>query len=115
MGGTTPDRSSEELTPSMGELQAEMLELRQELDRERLLRLMLEDRARSLEAQLYHPQRPAHLSPSHVPTQMNLKVVSVFVFIFLFFFCGKYVKYVSCGFHWWLMEFLNVNLSDRAF
>ncbi|XP_002738783.1 transcription factor AP-4-like [Saccoglossus kowalevskii] len=38
---------------SMEELQKEMVELRQQLDRERRLRMLLEERNRSLEAQLY--------------------------------------------------------------
>nr|KAG5688091.1 hypothetical protein BaRGS_002696 [Batillaria attramentaria] len=60
--------------PSVDDLHREMVELRNQLDRERLVRIMLEDRARSLEAQLYHTQRPHHLSSSQMPAPVNLKV-----------------------------------------
>lgn len=73
MGGSASD-SSEDLQTTE-DLQREMLELRQQLNHERLLRVMLEDRTRSLEAQLYHPQHHSHV-PTLVHTQMNLKVVS---------------------------------------
>lgn len=71
MGGSASD-SSEDLQTTE-DLQREMLELRQQLNHERLLRVMLEDRTRSLEAQLYHPQHHSHV-PTLVHTQMNLKV-----------------------------------------
>lgn len=63
--------------PSVDELHREMVELRNQLDRERLVRIMLEDRARSLEAQLYHTQRPHHLSSSQMPAPVNLKVTEI--------------------------------------
>lgn len=75
MGESTSDGSKD--LPSVDDLHREMVELRNQLDRERLVRIMLEDRARALEAQLYHSaqsQRTHHLSSSQIPAPVNLKV-----------------------------------------
>lgn len=60
------------------DLHRELVELRQQLDRERMLRMMMEERARALEAQLVHtqPRISPTLLASSLPSPINLKVES---------------------------------------
>ncbi|XP_076468003.1 uncharacterized protein LOC143298880 isoform X2 [Babylonia areolata] len=60
------------------DLHRELMELRQQLERERMLRMMMEERARALEAQLVHgqPRISPPLIPSSLPSPINLKVES---------------------------------------
>ena len=66
------------------ELQREMIELRRQLDQERWLRMMLEERTRVLETQLY-PEHLRHLA-AHVQAQMHKKDDSVVVVRYLYLF-----------------------------
>ncbi|KAL8609281.1 hypothetical protein ACOMHN_044039 [Nucella lapillus] len=60
------------------DLHRDLVELRQQLDRERMLRMMMEERARALEAQLVHsqPRMSPPLMGSSLPSPINLKVES---------------------------------------
>ena len=73
MGDSTSDGSKD--LPAVEDLHRELVELRQQLERERLLRMMMEERSRDLETQLVNQPRHPHLS-SHLPSPINLKVVS---------------------------------------
>ena len=77
MAESTSDGSKE--IPAVEDLHRELVELRQQLERERLLRMMMEERARALETQLLHSQvsrQSSPLLPSSLPSPINLKVVS---------------------------------------
>ena len=74
MGDSTSDGSKD--LPAMEDMSRELVELRQQLERERLLRLMMEERSRAMETRLTVSQPlHSHLS-SHLPSPINLKVVS---------------------------------------
>lgn len=75
MGDSTSDGSKD--LPAVEDLHRELVELRQQLERERLLRVMMEERSRALESQLVSQPRHPHLS--HLPSPINLKVVSSLV------------------------------------
>lgn len=55
--------------PTVEEIKRKMIDLRTQLDRERRLRMMLEEQTRQLESQLY-PERLRHLA-SQVQAQMK--------------------------------------------
>ncbi|XP_046542506.1 transcription factor AP-4-like isoform X1 [Haliotis rubra] len=66
--GSSIDSSSEE---SNEDLQREIIELRRQLDRERWLRMMYEERLRSVESQIY-PDRIRHIA-AHVQASIHIQ------------------------------------------
>ena len=62
---------------SMEELKAEVINLRVQLDRERRLRIALEERNRDLEARLY-PSKMAHQVQAQIRYQDHMPQVKIF-------------------------------------
>ena len=74
IGGMSAGESEEQ---SMEELKAEVINLRVQLDRERRLRIALEERNRDLEARLY-PSKMAHHVQAQIRYQDHMPQVKIF-------------------------------------